>query len=308
MPIRIKNDLPAKSILEKEDIFVMPEERAEAQDIRPLKILLLNLMPTKIITETQFLRLLGNTPIQVEIDFVCTYTYTPTNTPAEHLIKFYEAFDDVKDRLYDGMIITGAPVENMPFEEVAYWQEFCRILEWAKRHVYSTLYICWAAQAGLYYHYGIPKYALPEKKSGVFPHTLNPNHVDKLFRGFDDLFFVPHSRHTEVRSEDIVKNNRLKLLSESPVAGVFAVSDDTGRQFFICGHPEYDPLTLKAEYERDLAQGLNPSVPLNYYPDDNPSLPPLVRWRSTANLLFYNWLNHYVYQDTPYDLNTLLNT
>lgn len=305
MPIRIKNDLPAKSILEQENIFIMPEERAEKQDIRPLKILLLNLMPTKIVTETQFLRLLSNTPIQVEIDFICTSSYTPSNTPQEHLIKFYETFEDIKNRRYDGMIITGAPVEQMAFEEVDYWQELSEILEWSKNHVYSTLYICWAAQAGLYYHYGVPKYDLPHKKFGVFPHTLNSVHPDKLFRGFDDIFFVPHSRHTEVRREDILQHKELNILSESEDAGVLAVADKVGRQFFICGHPEYDPLTLKAEYDRDFGKGLNPDIPLNYYPNDDPALTPIVRWRSTANLLFYNWLNYYIYQDTPYDLNTL---
>ena len=305
MPIRINNDLPAKSILEQENIFIMPEERAEAQDIRPLKILLLNLMPTKIITETQFLRLLSNTPIQVEIDFLCTTSYTPTNTSSEHLIKFYESFTDIRDRRYDGMIITGAPVEQMAFEEVDYWQEFAEILEWSKTHVYSTLYICWAAQAGLYYHYGVPKYDLPRKTFGVFPHTLNHTHPDKLFRGFDDVFFVPHSRHTEVRREDILQHKELTILSESPEAGVLAVADQLGRKFFICGHPEYDPLTLKAEYDRDYDKGLNPDIPVNYYPDNDTSQTPVVRWRSTANLLFYNWLNYYVYQDTPFDLSTL---
>ena len=305
MPIRINNDLPAKSILEQENIFIMPEERAEAQDIRPLKILLLNLMPTKIITETQFLRLLSNTPIQVEIDFLCTTSYTPTNTSPEHLIKFYESFADIRDRRYDGMIITGAPVEQMAFEEVDYWQEFAEILEWSKTHVYSTLYICWAAQAGLYYHYGVPKYDLPRKTFGVFPHTLNHTHPDKLFRGFDDVFFVPHSRHTEVRREDILQHKELTILSESPEAGVLAVADQLGRKFFIWGHPEYDPLTLKAEYDRDYDKGLSPDIPVNYYPDNDTSQTPVVRWRSTANLLFYNWLNYYVYQDTPFDLSTL---
>ena len=294
MPIRINNDLPAKSILEQENIFIMPEERAEAQDIRPLKILLLNLMPTKIITETQFLRLLSNTPIQVEIDFLCTTSYTPTNTSPEHLIKFYESFADIRDRRYDGMIITGAPVEQMAFEEVDYWQEFAEILEWSKTHVYSTLYICWAAQAGLHYHYGVPKYDLPRKTFGVFPHTLNHTHPDKLFRGFDDVFFVPHSRHTEVRREDILQHKELTILSESPEAGVLAVADQLGRKFFICGHPEYDPLTLKAEYDRDYDKGLNPDIPVNYYPDNDTSQTPVD-----------NWLNYYVYQDTPFDLSTL---
>ena len=244
-------------------------------------------------------------PIQVEIDFLCTTSYTPTNTSHEHLIKFYESFADIRDRRYDGMIITGAPVEQMAFEEVDYWQEFAEILEWSKTHVYSTLYICWAAQAGLYYHYGVPKYDLPRKTFGVFPHTLNHTHPDKLFRGFDDVFFVPHSRHTEVRREDIFQHIELTILSESPEAGVLAVADQLGRKFFICGHPEYDPLTLKAEYDRDYDKGLNPDIPVNYYPNDDPSQTPIVRWRSTANLLFYNWLNYYVYQDTPFDLSTL---
>jgi len=305
MPIRISNELPAKSILEQENIFIMPEERANKQDIRPLKILLLNLMPTKIVTETQFLRLLSNTPIQVEVDFLCTASHTPTNTSQEHLIKFYETFEDIRNRRYDGMIITGAPVEQMPFEEVDYWQELSEIFAWSRTHVYSTLHICWASQAGLYYHYGVPKYPLPAKKFGVFPHTLNQAHLNKLFRGFDDEFFVPHSRHTEVRREDILKHSELRILSESIEAGVLAVADKAGRQFFICGHPEYDPLTLKAEYDRDLAKGLDPTIPLNYYPNNDPGLTPVVKWRSTANLLFYNWLNYYVYQDTPFDLNAL---
>lgn len=305
MPIRINDDLPAKHILEQENIFIMPQNRAETQDIRPLRILLLNLMPTKIVTETQFLRLLSNTPIQVEIDFICTTSHIPSNTPQEHLIKFYETFEDVKDRRYDGMIITGAPVEQMPFEEVDYWPELEQILAWSNTNVYSTLYICWASQAGLYYHYGIPKYDLQKKIFGVFPHTLNHDHPEKLFRGFDDVFYVPHSRHTEIRRDDIIKHPELCILSESDEAGVFAVSDQNKHRFFICGHMEYDPLTLKAEYDRDSARGLSPAIPLNYFPYDDPGIPPIVRWRSTANLLFYNWLNYYIYQDTPYDLTKL---
>ncbi|HIU64857.1 MAG TPA: homoserine O-succinyltransferase [Candidatus Avacidaminococcus intestinavium] len=308
MPIKINNDLPAKHILEQENIFIMPQNRAETQDIRPLKILLVNLMPTKIVTETQFLRLLSNTPIQVEIDFLHTSSHLATNTPQEHLIKFYETFADIKKRRYDGMIITGAPVEQMPFEEVDYWPELEQILEWSKRHVYSTLYICWAAQAGLYYHYQIPKYDLAKKIFGVFPHTLSHAHQDKLFRGFDDIFYVPHSRHTEVRRNDVLQHSELSIISESKEAGLFAVADQAQRRFFICGHPEYDPLTLKAEYDRDCAKGLKAAIPLNYYPDNNPMLPPVVKWRSTANLLFYNWLNYYVYQDTPYDLDKLSTT
>ncbi len=305
MPIRISNELPAKSILEQENIFIMPMSRAETQDIRPLKILFLNLMPNKVVTETQFLRLLSNTPLQVDVDFICTESYTSTYTSSEYLVKFYETFEEVKDRRYDGMIITGAPIENLPYEEVGYWQELIKIMEWSRTHVYSTLHICWAAQAGLYYHHGIPKYKLPKKKFGVFPHTLNYAHLDKLFRGFDDVFYVPHSRHTEVRREDILKKRGLNILSESPEAGVFSVSDQAGRQFFICGHSEYDSFTLKAEYDRDMGQGLNVNIPCNYYPDNNPALTPIVRWRSAANLLFFNWLNYYVYQDTPFDLAAL---
>jgi len=256
MPIKIPNNLPATSILENENIFVIHENRAYTQDIRPLKILILNLMPTKIITETQLLRLLGNSPLQVEVDFIYTATYAPTNTSQEHLIKFYETFEDVKDRNYDGMIITGAPVEQLPYEEVAYWDELCQIMEWSKHHVYSTFHICWAAQAGLYYHYDIPKYSLPEKVFGVFPHQKILTQQVKLFRGFDDVFHVPHSRHTEVRREDIEKNPKLRILSESDMSGVYAVADLTGRHFFITGHSEYDPLSLKAEYDRDFAQGL----------------------------------------------------
>jgi homoserine O-succinyltransferase len=304
VPIKIPDNLPATSILEGENIFVMREDRAYHQDIRPLKILLLNLMPTKIATETQFLRLLGNSPLQVEIDFIYTATYSPTHTPQEHLIKFYETFEDVRSRRYDGMIITGAPVEQMPFEEVAYWDELCRIMEWTKTNVYSTLHVCWGAQAALYYHYGIPKYPLPAKMFGVFPHTLSLRH-ERLFRGFDDLFYVPHSRHTEIRREDIVSHPGLEILSESEISGVYAVTDAKRRNFFITGHSEYDPLTLKSEYDRDVAQGLPINIPINYYPGDDPAREPVVRWRSSANLLFANWLNYYVYQETPYDLEQL---
>lgn len=305
MPIKIPNNLPATNTLESENIFVMYENRAYSQDIRPLKILLLNLMPTKIATETQLLRLLGNSPLQVEIDFLYTATYSPTNTSQEHLIKFYETFDDVKNRNYDGMIITGAPVEQMPFEQVAYWDELCQIMEWSKKHVYSTLHICWGAQAGLYYHYGVPKYDLPQKMFGVFPHKKNCTKQVKLFRGFDDLFYVPHSRHTEVKRTDIEKVSSLRLLSESDISGVYAVGDLKGRQFFITGHSEYDPLTLKSEYDRDVSQGLPINIPYNYYPNNDPSQPPIVVWRSAASLLFSNWLNYYVYQETPFDLSSL---
>lgn len=304
MPIKIPNQLPATSILEQENIFVMYEDRAYHQDIRPLKILLLNLMPTKIATETQLLRLLGNSPLQVEVDFIYTASYEPKNTAQEHLIKFYETFDDVKDRSYDGLIITGAPVEQMPFEEVAYWDELCRIMEWSKKHAYSTLHICWGAQAALYYHYGIPKYDLPQKMFGVFPHTINVEH-EKLFRGFDDVFYVPHSRHTHVIREDIEKIPKLSILSESASAGVYAVANTKRRQIFIMGHSEYDPLTLKGEYDRDIGLGQPINIPDNYYLNNDPKNVPVVRWRSAANLLFSNWLNYYVYQETPYDLTGL---
>lgn len=305
MPIKIPNHLPAANILESENVFVMYEERAYSQDIRPLKILILNLMPTKIVTETQLLRLLGNSPLQVDIDLIYTASYSPTNTPEEHLIKFYETFTTVQERNYDGMIITGAPVEQMPFEEVAYWDELCEILEWSKHHVYSTLHICWGAQAALYYHYGIPKYQLPQKMFGVFPHTKTCPKPDKLFRGFDDLFYVPHSRHTEIRRQDIEKNPELRILSESSLSGIYAIADKTDRQFFITGHSEYDPFTLKTEYDRDIAHGLPIQIPINYYPNDDPKQIPVVRWRSAANLLFSNWLNYYVYQETPFDLSRL---
>lgn len=304
MPIKIPNNLPATSILESENVFVMYENRAYSQDIRPLKILILNLMPTKIVTETQLLRLLGNSPLQVDVDFIYTASYAPTNISPEHLVKFYETFDDVKSRNYDGMIITGAPVEQMPFEEVAYWEELCRIMEWTKTHVYSTLHICWGAQAGLHYHYGVPKYDLSQKMFGVFPHVLW-NKKEKLFRGFDDIFYVPHSRHTEIKREDIVKVKELHILSESDISGVYAVADEHCRRIFITGHSEYDPFTLKAEYDRDVAQGLPIQIPHNYYPSDDPAQTPVVLWRSAANLLFSNWLNYYVYQETPFDLSQL---
>lgn len=305
MPIRIPDNLPAYDTLEQELVFVMPDTTAFKQDIRPLKILILNLMPTKIVTETQLLRLLSNTPLQIEVDLIMTASYRPKNVPEDHLVNFYETFGDVRDRRYDGMIITGAPVENMPFEEVAYWEELVQIMEWSKTHVYSTLHICWGAQAGLYHHYGIPKYDLPAKMFGVFPHVHKWSRPVKLFRGFDDVFFVPHSRHTEVRREDILAIPQLRLLSESDESGVFAVSDPTGRKIFITGHPEYDPETLKTEYLRDLAKGMDIAMPRNYFPDDAPDRAPLVRWRSTAYLMFSNWLNYYVYQETPFDLNDL---
>ncbi len=305
MPIKIPDNLPAAVILEQENVFVMHENRAYSQDIRPLRILILNLMPNKIVTETQLLRLLGNSPLQVDVDLIYTATYNPRNTSTEHLTKFYETFEQVKDRRYDGMIITGAPVELMPFEEVAYWDELTEIMHWSRSHVYSTLHICWGAQAGLYYHYGIPKYELTAKMFGVFPHSSSWTRPVKLFRGFDDVYYVPHSRNTEVRRADLEKVSQLRILSESEVSGVYAVADLTGRQIFLTGHSEYDPLTLKYEYERDLERGLAIDLPVNYFPQDNPELAPIVNWRSSAYLLFANWLNYYVYQETPYDLSAL---
>ena len=305
MPIKIPNNLPAAHILEGENIFVMDSDRAYSQDIRPLKILILNLMPIKYITETQLLRLLGNTPLQIEVDFIYTESYTPSHTPQEYLTEFYGTCTEVRHKTYDGMIITGAPVEMMPFEEVAYWDEISEIMEWSKTHVYSTFHICWGAQAGLYYHYGIPKYQVPEKIFGVYKHHLCVEH-EKLFRGFDDEFYVPHSRHTENHREDIEKVPELTILAEAEGdAGVYAIANLKKRQFFITGHAEYDPLTLKQEYDRDEKAGMNPKIPQNSYPDDDPTKTPVVRWRSVAHLLFANWLNYYVYQETPYVLDEL---
>ncbi len=305
MPIRIPNNLPATGILEKERIFVMTEDRAYTQDIRPLHLLILNLMPNKIATETQLLRALSNSPLQVNIDLLYTASYHPKHTATEHLVKFYETFDDVKNRFYDGMIITGAPVELMEFEEVAYWQELCDIMDWSKTHVYSTLHICWGAQAGLYHHYGIPKYNLDKKMFGVFEHSMTYTKPVKLFRGFDDYFYVPHSRHTEVRKSDIERHPNLRILSESEESGVYAVSDLSGRQIFITGHSEYDVNTLRDEYFRDLNKGLPIEVPKNYFPNDDPSKEPHMKWRSSSTLLFMNWLNYYVYQETPFDISTI---
>ena len=307
MPIRIQNHLPATEILEKENIFVMPEDRAFRQDIRPLKILILNLMPTKIATETQLLRVLSNSPLQVDIDLLYTATYVPKNTANEHLTKFYETFADVRNRFYDGMIITGAPVENMDFEDVLYWPELTEIMEWSSSHVYSTLHICWGAQAGLYYHYGIPKYPLEKKAFGIFPHSMTYTKPVKLFRGFDDIFQIPHSRHTEIRREDILMHPSLRLLSESDETGVYAVSDLTGRRIFVTGHSEYDRFTLRDEYERDRDKGLSIDVPQNYFPGDDANAEPQLSWRSSGTLLFTNWLNYYVYQETPFDLTTMKN-
>lgn len=304
MPIKIPNDLPAVKTLNDENIFVMTETRAITQDIRPLKILLLNLMPKKIETETQLSRLLGNSPLQVDLEFIHTKSHKSKNTSAEHLFTFYKTFDDIKERTFDGMIITGAPVELMEFEEVKYWNELCEIMEWSKTHVHSTFHICWGAQAGLYYHYGIKKYQLDKKLFGVFPHKADYKR-SILFRGFDDVFMVPQSRHTTVRTEDVKAVLELKILASSDEAGVYAISTDKGRQIFITGHSEYDAGTLAAEYFRDKNEGKPIEIPKNYFPDDNPDNPPIVTWRSHANLLYSNWLNYFVYQTTPYDINKI---
>ena len=300
MPIKIPNDLPATATLQGENIFVMPENRATTQDIRPLEILVLNLMPTKIETETQFARLLGNTPLQVHLEFLHTRSHVAKNVSAEHLFTFYKTFDEVRDHKYDGMIITGAPVELMPFEEVEYWDELCQIMEWSKSHVHSTLHICWGAQAGLYYHYGIRKHRLPEKLFGIFPHRVEYKNPI-LLRGFDNEFMVPHSRHTTVLREDIERVPELKIASVSDEAGVYAIFTAGGHQVFLTGHSEYDPETLKREYERDKALGIPISVPKNYFPNDDDTQPPMVTWRAHAHLLFSNWLNYFVYQTTPFD-------
>ena len=304
MPIKIPNQLPATQVLESENIFVMTEHRAMTQDIRPLQVLLLNLMPTKIATETQLARLLSNTPLQVELELMQTSTYVGRNTSPEHMLKFYTDFDHVRDRYFDGMVITGAPVEKLPFEAVEYWDELCAIMEWSKTHVHSTFHICWAAQAALFYHYGIPKYDLPEKLSGIYPHRV-VRRSSMLMRGFDEVFYAPHSRNTTVLLEDVLACEKLKVLAASEKAGLYAAATEGGRQIFITGHSEYDADTLKNEYLRDLKQGLNPRVPEHYFPDDDPTRPPLVNWRSHANLLYMNWLNYFVYQSTPYDIETI---
>lgn len=304
MPIKIPSNLPAFSALQEERIFVMPDDRAEHQDIRPLKIAILNLMPKKIETETQILRLLSNTPIQVDIDFVQTKSHVSKNTSQDHLVKFYTTFDEIKNNRYDGMIITGAPVEQIEFEEVDYWDELCEILDWTRTNVFSTLHICWGAQAGLYRHYNVPKYALPKKMFGIFPHYL-VNYSNKILKGFDELFYVPHSRHTEVKREDIEKVEELEILTESSLSGVHMVASKNGRQFFITGHSEYDRDTLSNEYFRDKNKGLPIEIPYNYFPDDNPENEPVFTWRCHANQLFSNWLNYCVYQETPFDLSEL---
>ena len=304
MPIKIPNDLPAAKTLQDENIFIMDLRRATTQEIRPLRILILNLMPTKIVTETQLARLLGNTPIQIEMELLTVRTHVPKNTAREHMIAFYKTFDQIEDQFYDGMVITGAPVEQMPFEAVEYWNELCGIMEWSRSHVYSTFHICWGAQAALYHHYGIEKHPLPEKLSGVFAHRV-VHRGSILFRGFDDVFYAPHSRYTEVRKEDVLSATGLKILAESDEAGVYAVSTDGGRQIFITGHSEYDPDTLKREYLRDKEAGLDPPVPLHYFPNDDDRKEPLCTWRSGANLLYSNWLNYFVYQATPYNVNDM---
>lgn len=304
MPVRVPVSLPAVEALREENIFVIDEQRASTQDIRPLRIAILNLMPLKIMTETDLLRLISNTPLQIELDFIDTDSHVSKNTPREHIETFYKKFDDVKHNNYDGLIITGAPVEKVDFEAVDYWQELTGIFEWAKKHVTSTLYICWAALAGLYYHYGIPKYVLDKKISGVFKHHID-DELNPIFRGFDDVFYVPHSRFSEVRRDDIEKVPALKIIAESNESGIYMVMARGGREFFITGHSEYSPGTLDFEYHRDLEKGMNPEIPANYYEDNNPDNPPIVRWRSHANLLFTNWLNYFVYQATPYDLNDI---
>lgn len=304
MPIKIQDGLPAAKILESENIFVMNEHRAMHQDIRPLKILLVNLMPTKIVTETQILRLLSNSPIQVDVELLGMATHVSKNTPAEHLLNFYHTFDEVRDNRYDGMIVTGAPIEHLAFEEVDYWEELCEVFRWSKKRVYSTMHICWGAQAGLYYHHGIPKHSLEQKLSGVFYHRpLIPQHP--LLRGFDDGYYAPHSRYTEVCREDIEKDSALDILSESKEAGIHIVASHDCREFYVTGHSEYDRDTLAKEYARDVDKGLNIAVPAHYFPQDDPALTPALCWRAHASLLFSNWLNYFVYQRTPYDLSEL---
>lgn len=304
MPIKISNTLPAAKVLESENIFIMTEDRATHQDIRPLQILILNLMPTKVETETQLLRLLGNSPLQIDIDLLQTVTHTSKNTSKEHLLEFYQSFSDIKDNKYDGMIITGAPVENLDFTEVDYWDELCSIMDWSLTNVYSTLHICWGAQAGLFYHHHIPKHPLSSKLSGIFRHRpLDPNHP--LTRGFDEMFYMPHSRYTEVHEDDIARNDALQLLAVSETAGVAVVATKDARQVFVTGHCEYDRYTLANEYIRDVKRGIQPQVPQNYFPGDDPEAVPPMLWRGHANLLFSNWLNYFVYQQTPYDITTI---
>ena len=304
MPIKIPNSLPATGVLESENIFVITESRAISQDIRPLHILLLNLMPTKVATETQLARVLGNTPLQVELELLQVSTHESKNVSQDHMLAFYKTFDQIRHNKYDGMVITGAPVEHLPFEEVDYWDELCEIMEWSKRNVHSTFHICWGAQAGLYYHYGIKKIPLEKKLFGVFPHSVERK-SSILFRGFDDVFMVPHSRHTTILREDVEAEPALKILASSKEAGIYAMATDQGRQVFITGHSEYDADTLEREYLRDKNAGLPIEVPKNYYPGDDDTQAPLMSWRAHANLLYSNWLNYFVYQNTPYDLNEI---
>lgn len=304
MPIKIPGNLPAFDILSSENIFVMSDDRAYHQDIRPLKIAILNLMPTKIVTETQLLRLLGNSPLQVEVVLLHPQSHVSKNTSGKHLSEFYKTFYDIKDKKFDGLIITGAPIELLEFEEVNYWDELKEIMEWSKTNVFSTFHICWGAQAGLHYHYGISKYPTTKKVFGVFPHTLNHNNI-KLFRGFDDVFYAPHSRHTEIRKEDIEKIPELTILSESAESGLYIIAANEGRQIFVTGHSEYDPHTLKAEYDRDINRNMDIEVPRNYFPNDDPRRNPEVKWRSHSHLLYANWLNYYVYQETPYSVKDI---
>ena len=304
MPIKIPESLPARATLESETIFTITEHRAVTQDIRPLRILLLNLMPTKVVTETQLARLLGNSPLQIELELIMTTSRESRNTSREHMLSFYKTFDDVRGQHFDGMVITGAPVEQMEFEQVDYWDELCAIMEWSKTHVTSTFHICWGAQAGLYYHFGIRKIPLEKKLFGVFEHTVE-RRSSMLLRGFDDTFFVPHSRHTTISRADVEAVPQLKILASSPEAGIYAIATDKGRQIFITGHSEYDAETLKLEYERDKKAGLPIDVPKNYFPDDDDTKPPRVTWRSHANLIYTNWLNYYVYQRTPYIIDDI---
>ncbi len=304
MPIKIPNLLPATEILESENIFVITENRAIHQDIRPLKILVLNLMPTKVVTETQLARILGNTPLQVELELLQMKSHDSKNVSQDHMLAFYKTFDQVQDQKFDGMIITGAPVEQISFEAVDYWSELCEIMAWSKTHVHSTFHICWGAQAGLYYHFGIPKVPLEKKLFGVFPHVVERK-TSILFRGFDDVFMAPHSRHTTILRSEVEKVPELKILASSPQAGIYAMATDQGRQVFIMGHAEYDADTLEREYLRDKNAGLPIQIPENYYPNDDDTQPPRVTWRSHANLLYSNWLNYFVYQNTPYDLSEI---
>ena len=304
MPLKLPDKLPAIDLLKSENIFVLADSRANSQDIRPLRIVVLNLMPLKITTETDLIRILSNSPLQLEIQFMKVKAHTSKNTPIEHMKAFYRDFELMRNEKFDGMIITGAPVEHLDYHEVTYWDEISEIFAWARTHVTSTMYICWAAQAGLYYHYGVPKYPLPQKMFGIFPQYMSDNTLP-IFRGFDDVFYMPHSRHTEIRKEDILKVPELTLIAESPMSGVSIVMAREGREIFITGHSEYSPNTLDTEYKRDLGKGLPIQKPYNYYKNDDPAQGPLVTWRAHGNLMFQNWLNYYVYQETPYNINDI---